>query len=196
MKMDLKKDIHFRRNKNKMQIPTKRSLNFVDHSMKKSRWQIVAPITICCIVFLIVFNYFFVVKPIQKLNAIQSDVDVLQSQLTLTYKKLSQYDTLDKQYAHYSYQGYYEAELYLPNREDVVNLVYSIISPKANIGKWTIEDNILSVSLVQSNVKTIDVIASQLESQDFVSYCDIQVAQKAQETVDAQLTIYLLYGGE
>lgn len=192
LNLSLKKDVL-----KKESLPTKKNINFAHYGQKKNRIEFIVPITIITVLFLVIFSYFFIVTPLFELHNMNVEVDALQDELNVSYKRLENYTDLESDYAHYSYSGYKDYELLLPDRDAVTSIVYDVILPKCSVNKWTVEDNRLFVSIVDSDVKTVNDVSKLLETKPIVSYCDIQMASKNQDTrIDAQLTIYLnLIGG-
>lgn len=177
-------------------LPSRKEINFASVGQKKTSFKTVAIVTVICVCILAVFSYFKIVIPFMKLNAVNQEIAYLQNSLNESKSQLSEFEDLETQYAHYSYAGFHDDELMMASREQTVDLVYSVISKKAFVEQWTLSENILFVTVSQTNVKTVKSIALDVENLDFVSYCEIEMAAKGNDTnVDAQLTIYLASGG-
>ena len=111
-------------------LPTKRSINLVLNEENKVRASSAIPAVIAVIVLAALFSKFLVIDRLNEMNRAQVRIDQLQDELESVDAALSRIGNVDKDYAHYTYDGMTRQEMDRVSRTDVLKLIVDIQPPE------------------------------------------------------------------
>ena len=158
------------------QIPSKRTINLAALGDKPMRVGLAIPGVILVLIAAALFSKFFVIDRLAEVNAAQSKVYNLQSQLDAGYRELADFDDLSNLYAHYTYSGFTNEELNRTDRVDVLHLIRTMVIPYSEVSSWSMSGNQLTMYLKADSLQQVNLIVQQLEAQDLVDYCTVNTA--------------------
>ena len=158
------------------QIPSKRTINLAALGDKPMRVGLAIPGIILVLIAAALFSKFFVIDRLAEVNAAQSKVYNLQSQLDAGYRELADFDDLSNLYAHYTYSGFTNEELNRTDRVDVLHLIRTMVIPYSEVSSWSMSGNQLTMYLKAESLQQVNLIVQQLEAQDLVDYCTVNTA--------------------
>lgn len=168
--------------KNAVQVPSKKTMNFVHHqssfSLKK-----VLPIVLVIIIVGAVFAKFGFIDPLARKTAAYNDLTVKQEQLAAINAKLAGYNDLAMEYGRYSYGWMNDTEVNMVSRMDVLNLVEQEISSKAYIDNMAVNNNVLTLNIHGITLEQASTMVKSLEESGLVSSAAVYnaVAEEAEE---------------
>ncbi|MBQ8238124.1 MAG: hypothetical protein IJZ39_08270 [Oscillospiraceae bacterium] len=168
--------------KNAVQVPSKKTMNFVHHqssfSLKK-----VLPIVLVIIIVGAVFAKFGFIDPLARKTAAYNELTVKQEQLAAINAKLAGYNDLAMEYGRYSYGWMNDTEVNMVSRMDVLNLVEQEISSKAYIDNMAVNNNVLTLNIHGITLEQASTMVKSLEESGLVSSAAVYnaVAEEAEE---------------
>jgi len=183
-------------------VPVKRSINLVDTGKKPVRVTVALPLIILIVIAALAISKFAVIDRYARLNAAESEVARLRSELNAGYAKIDSFGELKETYAHYTYSGMTAEELQRVDRADIVEMIQHYVISQAKLGSWSVAGNVLTLSLTRSTLEEVNVLAQQLNGDDIVDFCTVQTASTSTYStgeeenefdidVTAQIIVYL-----
>lgn len=164
------------------QIPSKKTINLAGLGEKPVRAGLAIPGIVLIILAAAVFSKFLVIDRLNEVNAAQSVVYNLQSQIDAGYRELEDYDDLSDLYAHYTYSGFTSEELNRTDRVQALQLIRTMIIPYSKVSSWSLSGNSFTAELSAESLQQINLIVQQLEAQPLVAYCTVNTANSSDNT--------------
>ena len=168
--------------KNAVQMPSKKTMNFVHHqssfSLKK-----VLPIILVIVIVGAIFAKLGFIDPLAKKTAAYNELTLKQEQLAAINTKLAGYNELANEYGRYSYGWMNETEVNMVSRMDVLHLVEEEIASVAFIDNLAVNNNVLTLNIHGITLEQASAMVKSLEARGLVQSAAVYnaVAQEAQE---------------
>lgn len=177
-------------------MPTKRSINLARIDEKKFSFGIAIPAIILIVILAGVFSKFFVIDRFAEMDAAVAEVMRLRSQVDAFNDALKEFKDVEDTYAHYTNTGMNAEELARVNREQVLDLVNSVLPEGKGEVAWNVSGNILIMEVAESSLGRQNELTKKIEENPIVDSCMITLANKdnqrnKNEDVRAKLTVYL-----
>lgn len=188
----LSKNISF---KKKGKIPTKRTINLAEATKKKGiKWAVAIPLIVVVIAIAVLIAKFAVIDQFAKLSELQSENARIQSNIDRMYSEIEKFADVQAEYAHYTYSGFTEDEVYRADRKEVLKLIDKYVINASVLDSWTLNDNTLIIMISGISLADANAIVANLETDPTVSFCTVQTASTNNggvEVVSAKITAYL-----
>ena len=168
--------------KNAVQMPSKKTMNFVHHqssfSLKK-----VLPIILVIVIVGAIFAKLGFIDPLSKKTAAYNELTLKQEQLAAINTKLAGYNELANEYGRYSYGWMNETEVSMVSRMDVLRLVEEEIASKAYIDNLAVNNNVLTLNIHGITLEQASAMVKSLEERGLVESAAVYnaVAEDAEE---------------
>lgn len=168
--------------KNAVQMPSKKTMNFVHHqssfSLKK-----VLPIILVIVIVGAIFAKLGFIDPLAKKTAAYNELTLKQEQLAAINTKLAGYNELANEYGRYSYGWMNETEVSMVSRMDVLRLVEEEIASKAYIDNLAVNNNVLTLNIHGITLEQASAMVKSLEERGLVESAAVYnaVAEDAEE---------------
>ena len=168
--------------KKNVQIPSKRTMNFVHHqsgiNIKK-----LLPVLLVVIIAAAVFAKFGILDQLNKKTAAYNELNMKQSQLDAINIKLAGYDELEQEYGRYSYGWMNDTEVNMVSRMDVLALVEKKIVPAAVVDNLAVNNNVLTLNIHGITLEQASAMVKSLEQSSLVESATVYnaVAEDAEE---------------
>lgn len=178
-------------------MPVKRSINLAKSQEKPLNLRIAIPALVLIILGAIALSKFAVVDRLVAMSRAQSEVVAVQAQLNEYYATIEGMEDLTEEYAHYTYSGMTQEEIERTDRVKVLQLIQKVILPRAVVNNWTVNGNLLSLSLYRSSLQEINELVQKLNTDNLVDYCTVTTANTGSQSADpnamvnAQVLVYL-----
>ena len=153
-------------------LPTKRTINLASVTEEKMNIKVAVPAVI------------LMVDRLQAMADAEGEVASLRSQVDALYAEIGQYETLEADYAHYTYSGMTDEELALTHRADVIDMLNRTLRPEDSAGSWSISNNRLTIEVVGRSLQQINELARLLEADPMVDFCTVTNAVMTETEVD------------
>ena len=165
-------------------LPTKRTINLASVTEEKMNIKVAVPAVILILLAAGVLAKFGVVDRLQAMADAEGEVASLRSQVDALYAEIGQYETLEADYAHYTYSGMTDEELALTHRADVIDMLNRTLRPEDSAGSWSISNNRLTIEVVGRSLQQINELARLLEADPMVDFCTVTNAVMTETEVD------------
>ena len=168
--------------KSAVQMPSKKTMNFVHHqssfSLKK-----VLPIILVIVIVGAIFAKLGFIDPLAKKTAAYNELTLKQEQLAAINTKLAGYNELANEYGRYSYGWMNETEVSMVSRMDVLRLVEEEIASKAYIDNLAVNNNVLTLNIHGITLEQASAMVKSLEERGLVESAAVYnaVAEDAEE---------------
>jgi hypothetical protein len=168
--------------KSAVQMPSKKTMNFVHHQSSINLKKLVPVLLVICIAAAI-FAKFGFMDPLAKKAAAYNELALKQDQLAAINTKLAGYDELALEYGRYSYGWMNSTEVNMVSRMDVLNLIEKEIASKAIIDNMAVNNNVLTLNIHGITLEQASTMVKSLEQQGLVSSAAVYnaVAEDAEE---------------
>lgn len=168
--------------KNAVQVPSKKTMNFVHHQSSVNLKKLIPAVVIVLIVAA-VFAKFAVLDLLDQKALAQSELDMKQAQLDAINAKLDGYEELEKEYGRYSYGWMNETEVNMVSRMDVLHMVEEEIASKAFIDNLAVNNNVLTLNIHGITLEQASAMVKSLEARGLVQSAAVYnvVAEEAEE---------------
>ncbi len=172
----------FARKKTAVEVPSKKTMNFVHHESSFNAKKVV-PIILLLLIVAAVFAKIGIMDPLEQKTAAYSALAQKQEQLAAVSSKLVGYDELAMQYGRYSYGWMNDTEVNLVSRMDVLNLVEKKIARAATIDNLAVNNNVLTLNISGITLEQASTMVKSLEQSDLVVSASVYnaVAEDAEE---------------
>lgn len=165
-------------------LPTKRTINLASVTEEKMNIKVAVPAVILIVLAAGVLAKFGVVDRLQAMADAEGEAASLRSQVDALYAEIGQYETLEADYAHYTYSGMTDEELALTHRADVIDMLNRTLRPEDSAGSWSISNNRLTIEVVGRSLQQINELARLLEADPMVDFCTVTNAVMTETEVD------------
>ncbi|MCF0143095.1 MAG: hypothetical protein HUJ75_06935, partial [Parasporobacterium sp.] len=135
-----------------------------------------------------------VADKIIELDKIKAANASVKAQIDAEYAEIEAFADIEEEYAHYTYSGFSEAEKNKADRLNVINLLDKYIIPRGSVRTWVLNDNMLTLSIADLSLESLNTMVDQLENDSLVNFVTVTTASTPTEnnqTVTASVTIYL-----
>ena len=168
--------------KSAVQMPSKKTMNFVHHQSSVNLKKLVPVLLVICIAAAL-FAKFGFMDPLAKKTAAYNELALKQDQLAAVNSQLAGYDELALEYGRYSYGWMNDTEVNMVSRMDVLNLIEKEISSKAIIDNLAVNNNVLTLNIHGITLEQASTMVKSLEQQGLVSSAAVYnaVAEEAEE---------------
>ncbi len=168
--------------KNAVQVPSKKTMNFVHHQSGVNLKKLI-PVLVIILAIGAIFAKFGFLNPLAKREAALNELNQKQSQLALINAKLEGYDELALKYGRYSYGWMNETEVSMVSRMDVLQLVEQEIATKAFIDNLAVNNNVLTLNIHGITLEQASSMVKSLEERGLVESAAVYnaVAEQAEE---------------
>lgn len=157
-------------------LPAKRSINLAGIGEKKIDLKIALPAILLILLAAALFSKFAVVDRLSAVSRANAEVAQLRGQLEAGYARLSAYDELEDEYAHYTYEGLTKEELNRADRVAVLDLMRRVVLPSARVESWTISSNTLTMTVTGRTLQSLNTVSQKLEAEELVDFCTVTMA--------------------
>ena len=176
-------------------LPVKRSINLVLVDEKKISVSKALLGTFLIIALAAVFSKFLVADRLIAMQNASSVAAQKKADLDLLYATLQEYDNVEDEYAHVTYDGMTPEELSLVDRSAVISLIRSVL-PKSKTYSWSLAGNVLTVDVGAKNLRQLNRLVNRMEESPIVDTCTINTAnkgtkEKTEGEVKGRLVVYL-----
>ena len=144
----------------------------------------------------LLFAKFGILDFIDKKNAAESTLYTKQQQLQVINLKMAEFSDLDARYGKYSYGWLSDSESSLIKREDVLEIVETIIAPNCTIDSMSVSQNTLSLSIHGVTLDEGREIVKNLNENGHVSSATLYSAVSTDETLAAKISISVIFSKE
>ena len=159
-------------------MPTKRSINLaIIPGEKKLDIKTAIPAVILIIVAAVLFSKYAVVDRLMEVSREEAIAAELQRQVDAGYEKIESFGDLVEKYAHYTYSGMTNEELTRADRIKVMDLISRLLLPNAEVDSWQVTGNVLTLSITDSTLQELNLLAQQLRDEPMVEFCNVTTAQ-------------------
>lgn len=168
--------------KNTVQLPSKKTMNFVHHQSGINLKKLI-PALVLVLIIAALFAKFAILDPLAKRDVALGELTDKQTQLALINCKLTGYEELAQQYGRYSYGWMNETEVNMVSRMDVLQLVEQEISTKAIIDNMAVNNNVLTLNIHGITLEQASTMVRSLEERGLVESAAVYnaVAEQAEE---------------
>ena len=168
--------------KKNVQIPSKRTMNFVHHQSSINIKKLL-PVLLVVIIAAAVFAKFGILDQLNKKTAAYNELNMKQSQLDAINIKLAGYDELEQEYGRYSYGWMNDTEVNMVSRMDVLALVEKKIVPAAVVDNLAVNNNVLTLNIHGITLEQASAMVKSLEQSSLVESATVYnaVAEDAEE---------------
>lgn len=168
--------------KSAVQMPSKKTMNFVHHQSSINLKKLVPVLLVICIAAAL-FAKFGFMDPLAKKTAAYNELTLKQEQLAAVNTKLAGYDELALEYGRYSYGWMNDTEVNMVSRMDVLNLIEKEIANKAVIDNIAVNNNVLTLNIHGITLEQASTMVKSLEQQGLVDSAAVYnaVAEEAEE---------------
>ena len=157
-------------------VPTKQTINFAQVGIKRTNWKITGPILLVVALLAGAFVKFMVYDRLAAIARLEAEATATQLALTACNERIEQYGELNQIYAHYTYSGMTEEELALVDRIQVMDLIAEVVLPRAKLNEWSLNGNLLSLSVESTTLQGINETAQALLGHPMVGYYEVNTA--------------------
>lgn len=168
--------------KNTVQLPSKKTMNFVHHQSGINLKKLI-PALVLVLIIGALFAKFAILDPLAKRDVALGELTDKQTQLALINGKLTGYEELAQQYGRYSYGWMNETEVNMVSRMDVLQLVEQEIATKAIIDNMAVNNNVLTLNIHGITLEQASTMVRSLEERGLVESAAVYnaVAEQAEE---------------
>ena len=168
--------------KNTVQLPSKKTMNFVHHQSGINLKKLI-PALVLVLIIGALFAKFAILDPLAKRDVALGELTDKQTQLALINGKLTGYEELAQQYGRYSYGWMNETEVNMVSRMDVLQLVEQEIATKAIIDNMAVNNNVLTLNIHGITLEQASTMVRSLEDRGLVESAAVYnaVAEQAEE---------------
>ena len=169
-------------------LPEKRTINLAGIGEKPINIAVAIPAIILIIAAAVLLSKFAVIDRLAAMNRAQAEANAVQKELSSCYARMQDYGELSEKYAHYTYSDMTAEELNRADRVAVVNMIETVIQPRADLKTWTLSKNQVSLSITGKDLEEISQLVSLIEEQEWVSYCTVANANTTEADRDSTLS--------
>ncbi len=173
----------------KITLPTKRTVNFAEVGKKKTKLGIAIPGIILIVIAAFLFSKFAVIDRLVKVSEAERAVSEVRAKIVAGNQKIDSFGELTDIYAHYTFSGMTEEELNRTGRVKIIDLVRNVILPEAYVESFSISGNVMTVSVTDDTLRSINLIAEKLEKEPIVSFCTVTTAATNDRDLDLRRAI-------
>ncbi|MBE7002815.1 MAG: hypothetical protein E7425_00840 [Ruminococcaceae bacterium] len=188
--------------KNVGRVPTKRTINLATVNEKKFNWVAAIPTVLIVIAAAAAFAKFGVIDQFDKVRAVRSEADAMQSNIDMLNLEMANYGKLNELYAHYTYSDMKAEEMERVDRVEAMELIRRGMMKSVEVGDWSIKGNVLTVSVKSQTLKNINEMSQKLMREEMVDFCTVSDAKmqngiagtefaQEDEVVQATVIVYL-----
>lgn len=159
-------------------LPTKRTINFAQVGVKKTNVKAAVAGIILILIGAAAFGKFGVVDRLAAMSRADQETQRLQGELEKQYARLSSFEGLEDEYAHYTVSGMTEEELSLVDRAKVIDMIERETDITESSTSWSLSSNILTLTITGDTLQDINILARRLEKYDLVNTCSVTNAVK------------------
>ena len=171
-------------------IPSKKTMNFVHHESGVNLKKVV-PVILVILIVAAVFAKFAVLDPLEKKAQAENELAQKQAQLAAVNARLEGYEELEKEYGRYSYGWMNDTEVNMVSRMDVLHLVEEEIASIAFIDNLAVNNNVLTLNIHGITLEQASAMVKSLEQSDLVVSATVYNAV-AEEAEEARIFISIL----
>ena len=177
--------------KNKeIKLPNKTTMNlYYKENAKENNVPmfIVGLVLIAICVFL--FTQFLVVNRLRKLNQLQGEVAVIQSEYDTKLRYLADYDEVKENYRRYTTEYLTKDKEKVVDREKIIHLLENSVEGLGTINNYMIVDNNVSLKVITKDLETVEAIKRNLDGNSYVTDVTIYTAA----TTNAGITSSIVF---
>ena len=184
-----------KRGKKLRNLPVKRSINLVRVDEKKiSLPKALLGILLICVLAGL-FSKFFVADRLTAMSKASSVASQKKADLERMFQVFDEYENIEEEYAHVTYDGMTAEELSLVDRSLVLELVKTAL-PLRKTTSWSLTGNVLTADVSARTLKQLNLLTCRIEKSPIVDTCMLTTANKDEKInqgspVQARLIIYL-----
>ena len=174
--------------KKEIKLPNKTEMNLYvndNDNTKQLPYFIVGVIVIG--ILAILFAQFLVINRLNKLNALQNEVNKLQSEYNAQLEYLKDYDEVKEKYRRYTTVYLTKDNKRIVDREDIIALINSSIEGLGTSSSFSIVDNSVSFVVITADQNDLASIRNNFENNSLVT--DVEVSQSSTTSEGVQSTI-------
>lgn len=181
-------------------IPVKRSLNLAATRDTSIDPRVAIPAIVLIVLAAALLSKFAVVDRFLAVTRAQNEVIALRTELDANYEELEGKEELSDLYAHYTYSGMTPEEVTRTDRVRVLQLLQKVVIPQAEVSNWSVSGNVLTLNLIRSSLQEVNLLAQQLNENEYVEYCTVTTAATGRQSsvsmepghVTAQVLVYMM----
>ena len=161
----------------KRSYPVKRTINLAMTDVKPLNLALAIPLVILVLAAAVAFGKFAVVDRLAAVSRAEGEAAEAKSRLDAAYQRLDTYGELSELYAHYTYSGMTDEEVHRTDRSRVLDLVRDVIYPRVTVDRWTLNGNILTVTMTGDTLEDINETAQIVKAEEIVDVCTVTNAK-------------------
>ena len=158
--------------KKELAVPSKRTMNFVHHQSSVSLKRLL-PVIAVVVVAAALLAKFGLYDQIQKKTAAYAELSERQTQLSLLNAGLVNYADVEAEYTRFSSSYQTEKEKAIVDRMQALELIETVIMPKAVVENIAINDNVISLSIHGLTLNQASEMVKELEASEIVGSATI-----------------------
>ena len=194
MALDWKKEVSFaglaksKGKKKNDSFPSKTHMNLAATEKKDIDVKRYIIIGVIAVIIVALFAKFGVYDFINRVNERQMELNKQEQSLSKIQVELKDYDAVLAEYGMYSSVTTSGDDISFPAR-DVLNLVNSVIAPKATVSSVSLKGDTLTLVLTNVNLADTGALTTELYKQDLVSEVSVSTAATQQSSEDVAATM-------
>lgn len=188
-------ELSFKKKENKVNYPTKTTINFISNQQQKNDRRAIIGFIIF-LLFLAVFVKFAVLDPLNKVNKAEGVYRSMESQLNSYKTALADYDDVQNRYNELVGSFMTESETSYLDRIDIIKMVEEDVMKYVEVRSIAISGNTVRVSTDTSTMDNISNIVNILLNDSRNSYVTVTTAQANKDVKDmVYANLVIVYSG-
>ena len=178
-----------------IKLPSKTEMNLYVNENENSKqlpYFLVGLAVVGVLVFL--FAQFLVINRLNKLNALQGEVNDLMYEHNQQLEYLRDYDEVKEKYRRYTTEYLTADNEKIVDREDIINLINRAVEEYGKTYSFSISDNAVTISVITDNQDELASIRNVLEKSKYVESVEVSSTSNAGEGVKSTLFMKVGYG--
>lgn len=180
----LNKEIHLGRTR---KDPEKTSINLLYVEDRSRQNKAAIALFAVYLVLLFFFTRFGVIGQLQRISAMESEYNTLQSQVDSLKASNAGYDAVRAEYSHYGNGYLNDDEKAQQDRMKILDVIEDKLLPSDALQDITITQNTATLTINSEKLKNVSEIVADLESDPIVSYVTVtQSTGNSQQAADTE----------
>ncbi len=163
-------------------LPVKRSINLAAVGVKKMNIAGAVIGIVLIVAAAVLFGKFAVADRLSAMNKAERRVTEMKGRLDEVYRDIASMQNVESDYAHYTFSGMTKEELSRAERSEVITMLENELTAERETSSWTVSGNILTLTVSEDSLETVNNLARRLETYDIVSLCTVSNAEKDEKT--------------